>query len=115
MAQNGIFCAYDDNGRPAVARLAANWAFGTGALAISTSAGRLCRVHVQTALTSGTSATVNVYDNTAGSGNLLWSLTTGSALNVAGGVFAIDLPVVTGIYLGVSGTLTAGALILGYC
>src|SRR5579859_3489305 len=108
MAQNGIVAPYDDNGKPSVARLSADWAFGTGAVAIATASGRLCRVIVQTALTSGTSATVNIFDNSAASGNLLWSLTTGSSLNVAGGVFAIDLPTFTGIYLGVSGTLTAG-------
>jgi hypothetical protein len=116
MAQNGIVAAYDDIGHPSVARLAVSWAFGTGALAIAAAPGRLCRVHVTTALTSGTSATVLLYDNaSAASGNVLWELVTSSSLNVAGGVFAIDLPAFNGIYLGISGALTAGALTIGYC
>jgi hypothetical protein len=115
MAQNGIVAPYDDLGHPALARLTANWAFGAGAAAVSTGPGRLVRVHVQAALTSGGSATVTLYDNSAASGNALWALTVASTLNAAAATFAIDLPVFTGIYLGVSGTLTGGSLIIGYC
>jgi hypothetical protein len=114
MAQNGIFCAYDDNGKPAVAAKNANYVYTQGGVAISTSAGRLCRVHITTALV-GASSTITIYDNaSAASGNILWALAVAGANNVVGGVFPLDLPVVNGIFV-TNSSATAGQLALGYC
>jgi hypothetical protein len=114
MAQNGIVAPYDDNGKPTAARLNANYGFGSGGVAISAAAGRLCRVIITTALV-GVSSTITIYDNaSAASGNVLWALTVGGANNVVGGVFPLDLPVFNGIFV-TNASATAGAITLGYC
>ena len=113
MAQNALVAVYDDIGKPAVARLNANYAFGSGGVVISAIPGRLCRVIITTALV-GVSSTITIYDNaSAASGNVLWALTVGGANNVVGGVFPVDLPVLNGIFV-TNASATAGALALGY-
>ncbi|HEV2257042.1 MAG TPA: hypothetical protein VGS06_28240 [Streptosporangiaceae bacterium] len=113
MAQNALVAVYDDIGKPAVARLNANYAFGQGTLVISAVPGRLCRVHIITALV-GVSSTITIYDSaSAASGNVLWALTVAGANNVVGGVIPVDLPVFNGIVV-TNASATAGALALGY-
>jgi hypothetical protein len=113
MAQNGIVCAYDDNGKPAVASKNANYVYTQGGVAISTSAGRLARVHILVALV-GVSSTITIYDNaSAASGNVLWAMAVAANYPV-GGVFPVDLPVFNGIFV-TNASATAGQLALGYC
>ena len=115
MAKNTIYTPYDDAGFPL------NAAFTTPvtltasltAQAIKASPGRLLKVAVTTALV-GSGGTLVFWDSaSAASGTPLFVLPV--ATGVLGYFATVDLPAVNGIYMtNPSGTITAGAVTVGY-
>jgi len=118
MAKNGITTTYDDAGYPGQAAFTTPVTL-TSALTgqvIKGSPGRVLKLVVTTAL-AGSGGVLSLYDSvSAASGTLLYSLPVATtALNVAGTVITIDLPAVSGVYLSnPSGTITSGAVTIGY-
>ncbi len=118
MANNGITTAYDDAGHPSTSAftLPLTITASLTAQAVKSGPGRLLKIVVTTAL-AGSGGVLSFWDNaSAGSGTLLYSLPVATtALNVAGSMISVDLPAVNGIYVtNASGTITAGAVTIGY-
>jgi hypothetical protein len=115
MPKNGSFTPYDDEGFPlnAVTTLPLTIVTSLTAQAIKGSAGRLLKIAVTTAL-AGSGGTLVFWDNAAaGSGTPLFVLPVASG--TLGAIFTIDLPAANGIYMtNPSGTVTAGAVTIGY-
>lgn len=72
----------------------------TASTIVKNSGGRLARILV----VSGT-GTIDVYDGTSSAGTHLWSGTA-----AAGGIFELDVPCVTGIYIALGATTTVTAV-----
>lgn len=111
-----IVTLYDDLGFPAASANVANWTAAASGTLVKAGAGRLCRVVILTAFV-GTSTVVTFYDNAAGTatGTPLFSIGVGSSANAVGQVFAVDLPVASGItVIGSGGTFSAGGIGIGY-
>lgn len=116
MAKNGIDTPYDDAGFPAAPATVANWTATAAGQVIKAGAGRLNRVIIDTAFV-GLTTVITLYDNASGaaSGTPLFSIAVGSAANLGGQVFVLDLPVVNGISIvGSGGTFSAGLIGIGY-
>ncbi len=110
MAQNGEVTEYDDNGYPLNARSTAVVTFAGGV--VKASPGRLIKIVVTTVF-AGTLGVLTFYDNaSAASGTVLFVIPQISG--TVGTTFTVDLPAVNGIYAGVSGTLSGGAVTVGY-
>jgi hypothetical protein len=115
MAKNQIETQYDDAGFPvnAANTISITLTSSLTAQAVKTAPGRLAKVSVTTALV-GAGGTLVFWDNaSAASGTPLYVLPT--ATGVLGYVASIDLPALVGIYMtNPSGTITAGAVTVGY-
>jgi hypothetical protein len=115
MANNGIYTPYDDEGYPlnAVFTTPLTITASLTAQVIKGAPGRLLKIAVTTALV-GSGGTLEFWDNaTAGSGTPLYLLTV--ANGTLGAFFSVDMPAKNGIYMtNPSGTVTAGAITVGY-
>lgn len=115
MPKNGSFTPYDDEGFPlnAVFTLPLTIVTTLTAQVIKASPGRLLKIAVTTAL-AGSGGTLEFWDNTsAGSGTPLLVIPVASG--TLGALFSVDLPALNGIYMtNPSGTVTAGAITVGY-
>jgi hypothetical protein len=109
MAKNWIICQYDDAGYPTSPVFALPLTNAGGV--VKASPGRLIKVIVTTTF-AGASGLMTFYDNaSAASGVALLAIPTGTA---AGTIYSIDPPAVNGIFAGITGTLSAGAVTVGY-
>lgn len=115
MSKNTIYTPYDDLGFPANAIFTTPITLTSSLTAqvVKSAPGRLMKVSVTTALV-GSGGTLVFWDNiSAASGTPLFVLPT--ATGVLGYFMAIDLPALNGIYMtNPSGTITAGAITVGY-
>ncbi len=104
-----VLTRYDDAGFPSMAAFATALT-NTGGV-VKASPGRLLKVVVTTTF-AGAGGLMTFYDNaSAASGTVLLAIPTATA---AGVVYTIDLPALNGIFAGIGGTLSAGAVTIGY-
>ena len=103
-----VLTRYDDAGCPSTAAFAVPITFAGGV--VKAAPGRLLKVIVTTTF-AGAGGLMTFYDNaSAASGTVLLAIPTATAVGV---IYAIDLPAVNGIWAGIGGTLSAGAVIVG--
>jgi hypothetical protein len=118
MAKNAIVTTYDDYAYPtnAVFTTPVTLTSSLTAQAIKTGPGRLLKISVITVL-AGSGGVLEFWDNvSAGSGTPLYALpVSNTSANVVGSIITVDLPALNGIYLtNASGTITSGAVTIGY-
>lgn len=111
MPFNGVVTEYDDNGYSSNASFTKSIPFGGGV--VKAGPGRLLKVVVTTTF-AGAGGFLALWDSpSAASGTPLLQIPTASG--VAGAIFTVDLPALAGIFASnPGGTLTAGAVTIGY-